>query len=230
MTSKKIGTLADQIKLSDEEIDALPAVIKCLKHDVLCDSEERKMSAEEAQLYNLVREITDLNEFRCDLSMKGDALLGTLLLEMSLTAVAKQKNAMQKQAAEKEELNAVKRYEVLAKELQKRDDEVSRLKEMLGRAKADLADAKMELANALAKVNPNPTTTFPGFGSSKNYWMSDNTSGTTRYRSGEATCKTKTSNQADGITAEQKDQAKKIHSLLDEIFDSADYFANRLGR
>ena len=229
MTSKKIGTLADQIKLSDEEIDALPAVIKCLKHDVLCDSEERKMSEEEAQLYNLVREITDLNEFRCDLSMKGDALLGTLLLEMSLTAVAKQKNAMQKQAAEKEELNAVKRYEVLAQELQKRDDEVARLKEMLGRAKADLADAKMELANALAKVNPNPTT-FPGFGSSKNYWMSDSTSGKTRYRSGEATCKAKTSNQADGITAEQKDQAKKIHSLLDEIFDSADYFANRLGR
>lgn len=229
MTSKKIGTLADQIKLSDEEIDALPAVIKCLKHDVLCDSEERKMSAEEAQLYNLVREITDLNEFRCDLSMKGDALLGTLLLEMSLTAVAKQKNAMQKQAAEKEELNAVKRYEVLAKELQKRDDEVSRLKEMLGRAKADLADAKMELANALAKANPHPTT-FPGFGSSKNYWMSDNTSGTTRYRSGEATCKTKTSNQGDGITAEQKDQAKKIHSLLDEIFDSADYFTKRLDR
>nr|DAM63347.1 MAG TPA: hypothetical protein [Caudoviricetes sp.] len=228
MTSKKIGTLADQIKLSDEEIDALPAVIKCLKHDVLCDSEERKMSEEEAQLYNLVREITDLNEFRCDLSMKGDALLGTLLLEMSLTAVAKQKNAMQKQTAEKEEFNAVKRYEVLAKELQKRDDEVSRLKEMLGRAKADLADAKMELANALAKVNPNPSTTFPGFGSSKNYWMSDNTSGATHYRSGEATCKAKTSNQGDGITAEQKDQAKKIHSLLDEIFDSADYFTKRM--
>ena len=223
MTSKKIGTLADQIKLSDEEIDALPAVIKCLKHDVLCDSEERKMSEEEAQLYNLVREITDLNEFRCDLSMKGDALLGTLLLEMSLTAVAKQKNG-------KEELNAVKRYEALAEELQKRDSEVARLKEMLGRAKVDLADAKMELANALAKVNPNPSTTFPGFGSSKNYWMSDNTSGTTRYRSGEATYKAKASNHGDGITAEQKDQAKKIHSLLDEIFDSADYFANRLGR
>ena len=213
MTSKKIGTLADQIKLSDEEIDALPAVIKCLKHDVLCDSEERKMSAEEAQLYNLVREITDLNEFRCDLSMKGDALLGTLLLEMSLTAVAKQKNAMQKQAAEKEELNAVKRYEALAKELQKKDAEIARL--------------NMELTNALAKANPYPTT-FPGFGSSKNYWMSSTTSGTTRHRSGEATCKAKTPNQDDGITAEQKDQAKKIHSLLDEIFDSADYFTKRM--
>ena len=214
MTSKKIGTLADQIKLSDEEIDALPAVIKCLKHDVLCDSEERKMSAEEAQLYNLVREITDLNEFRCDLSMKGDALLGTLLLEMSLTAVAKQKNAMQKQAAEKEEFNAVKRYEALAKELQKKDAEIARL--------------NMELTNALAKINPNPSTTFPGFGSSKNYWMSSTTSGTTRHRSGEATCKAKTPNQDDGITAEQKDQAKKIHSLLDEIFDSADYFTKRM--
>ena len=213
MTSKKIGTLADQIKLSDEEIDALPAVIKCLKHDVLCDSEERKMSAEEAQLYNLVREITDLNEFRCDLSMKGDALLGTLLLEMSLTAVAKQKNAMQKQAAEKEEFNAVKRYEALAKELQKKDAEIARL--------------NMELANALAKANPYPTT-FPGFGSSKNYWMSSTTSGTTRHRSGEATCKAKAPNQDDGITAEQKDQAKKIHSLLDEIFDSADYFTKRM--
>ena len=213
MTSKKIGTLADQIKLSDEEIDALPAVIKCLKHDVLCDSEERKMSAEEAQLYNLVREITDLNEFRCDLSMKGDALLGTLLLEMSLTAVAKQKNAMQKQAAEKEELSAVKRYEALAKELQKKDAEIARL--------------NMELTNALAKANPYPTT-FPGFGSSKNYWMSSTTSGTTRHRSGEATCKAKTPNQDDGITAEQKDQAKKIHSLLDEIFDSADYFTKRM--
>lgn len=223
MTTKKIGTLADQINLSDEEIDALPAVIKCLKHEVLCDGEERKMSAEEAQLYDLVRKITDLNELQCDLSMKGDALLGTLLLQMSLTAVAKQKNA-------KEELNAVKRYEVLTEELQKRDDEVSRLKEMLGRAKADLADAKMELANALAKVNPNPSTTFPGFGSSKNYWMSNTTSGTTRYRSGEATCKAKDSNQGDGITEEQKSQAKEIHSMLDEIFDSADYFANRLGR
>ena len=188
-------------------------MIKCLKHDVLCDSEERKMSAEEAQLYNLVREITDLNEFRCDLSMKGDALLGTLLLEMSLTAVAKQKNAMQKQAAEKEELNAVKRYEALAKELQKKDAEIARL--------------NMELANALAKANPYPTT-FPGFGSSKNYWMSSTTSGTTRHRSGEATCKAKAPNQDDGITAEQKDQAKKIHSLLDEIFDSADYFTKRM--
>ena len=213
MTSKKIGTLADQIKLSDEEIDALPAVIKCLKHDVLCDSEERKMSEEEARLYNIVREITDLNEFRCDLSMKGDALLGTLLLEMSLTAVAKQKNAMQKQAAEKEELNAVKRYEALAKELQKKDAEIARL--------------NVELTNALAKANPYPTT-FPGFGSSKNYWMSSTTSGTTRHCSGEATCKAKTPNQDDGITAEQKDQAKKIHSLLDEIFDSADYFTKRM--
>ena len=213
MTSKKIGTLADQIKLSDEEIDALPAVIKCLKHDVLCDSEERKMSAEEAQLYNLVREITDLNEFRCDLSMKGDALLGTLLLEMSLTAVAKQKNAMQKQAAEKEELSAVKRYEALTKELQKKDAEIARL--------------NMELTNALAKINPNPTT-FPGFGSSQNYWMSETTSGTTRHRSGEATCKAKASNQSDGITKEQKARAKEIHSLLDEIFDSADYFTKRM--
>lgn len=221
MASKKIGTLADQIKLSDEEIDALPAVIKCLKHDVLCDGEERKMSAEEAQLYNLVREITDLNELQCDLSMKGDALLGTLLLQMSLTAVTKKKNA-------KEELSAVKRYEVLAEELQKRDDEVARLKEMLGRAKADLADAKMELANALAKTNP--STTFPGFGSSKNYWMSDTTSGTKRYRSGETTCKAKASNQGDGITEKQKTQAKEIRSFIDEIFDSADYFANRLGR
>ena len=219
MTSKKIGTLADQINLSNEEIDALPAVIKCLKHEVLCDGEERKMSAEEAQLYNLVREITDLNERQCDLSMKGDALLGTLLLQMSLTAVAKKKNA-------KEELNAVKRNEILTAELQKRDDEVSRLKEMLGRAKADLADAKMELTNALAKTNP--STTFPDL--SKNHWVSDTTSGTTRYRSGEATCKTKAPNQPDGITAKQRDQAKEIRSFIDEIFDSADYFANRLGR
>lgn len=57
--------------------------------------------------------------------------------------------------------------------------------------------------------------------------MSDGTGANDLFNTGKTVCSTV---KNEPTTPEQKKQVKKIRSLIDEIFDSADYFTNHASK
>lgn len=205
-----IGTLTDQINLSDEQIDALPKVIKFIKNEIAC--KEEKTDAKNAAILRKLMETVDLDELDFDPLTAEPGFSVKLVFAVAATSVAKKEKKDSAEIMDK----AVSQNERLVEELQKKDEQIENLQQ--------------QLVEALQKKNPSNFRDFgslPGFGTFGDYWMSDSTGADDLFNTSKTVCSTV---KNEPITQEQKKQAKKIRSLIDEIFDSADYFTNHTSK
>lgn len=205
-----IGTLTDQINLSDEQIDALPKVIKFIKNEIACNGE--KTDAKNAAILRKLMETVDLDELDFDPLTAEPGFSVKLVFAVAATSVAKKEKKDSAEIMDK----AISQNERLVEELQKKDKQIENLKQ--------------QLVEALQKKNPSNSRdfgSFPGFGTFGDYWVSDSTGANDLFNTSKTVCSTV---KNEPITPEQKKQAKKIRSLIDEIFDSADYFTNHTSK
>lgn len=207
-----IGTLTDQINLSDEQIDALPKVIKFIKNEIACKGKEEKTGTKNAEILRKLMETVDLDELDFDPLTAEPGFSVKLVFAVAATAAVKKEKKDSAEIMDK----AVSQNERLVEELQKKDEQIENLQQ--------------QLVEALQKKNPSNFRDFgslPGFGTFGDYWMSDSTGADDLFNTSKTVCSTV---KNEPITQEQKKQAKKIRSLIDEIFDSADYFTNHTSK
>lgn len=127
---QKIGTLTEQLKLSDEQIDALPKVMKFIKHELF----ENKSNNE-----TVGRTIKALSKMVKLDKLEFDPLIEDPTFSVALTFAVAATSAVEEEKGE----DYKGRVEVLTKELMERDEKIKKLED--------------DLAKALAKVNPTPT-------------------------------------------------------------------------
>lgn len=136
---KKIGTLSAQVKLTDEEIDALPRVIKFIKNQLVTTKSDNELVVNAIAALNKMVNL-DALEFDPLLDPDSEDTNFGLAMALAIAATADSK----KKAAEEGDYK--ERVKTLTDELMKRDEKIKRLED--------------DLADALAKKNPSTFRPF----------------------------------------------------------------------
>ncbi len=126
---QKIGTLTEQLKLTDEEIDALPKVLKFIKHELF---ENKSNNETVGRTIKALAKMVKLD------NLEFDPLIEDPTFSVALTFAVAATSAVEEEKKEGEDYKA--RVEVLTKELMERDEKIKKLED--------------DLAKALAKANP----------------------------------------------------------------------------
>lgn len=122
---KKIGTLSEMIKLSDEEIEALPKAVKFIKHTIL-DSEK---SDDTKRVSDALQKIVDLDKLEFDLTIEDPTSYGmALCLALATTSISKTVERNEKKELEEENKRLQEKAATLTKELVEKDEELKRLR------------------------------------------------------------------------------------------------------
>ena len=125
---QKIGTLAEQVKLSDEEIDALPKTIKFIKHELF---ENKSGDETVGRTINALAKMVKLNNLEFDPLIQDPTFSVALTFAVAATSATEE---------EKSGEDYKSRVAVLTKELMERDEKIKKLEK--------------DLAKALVKRNP----------------------------------------------------------------------------
>ena len=122
---KKIGTLSDIVKLTDEEIDALPKVFKYIKHTIL-DSEKNE---ETKRVSDALQKIIDLDKLEFDPLIEDPTAYGmALCLALATTSISKTTENNEAKEVEEEKKRLQEKADSLTKELIAKDEELKKLK------------------------------------------------------------------------------------------------------
>lgn len=123
---KKIGTLSNIIKLTDEEIDALPKAIKYIKHTIL-DSEK---TDDAKRVSGALQKIVDLDKLEFDPLIEDPTAYGmALCLALATTSISKTVEKSELKELEEEKKRLQEKADALTKELVAKDEELKKLKE-----------------------------------------------------------------------------------------------------